>query len=254
MQLYPSALGDLRGLSPDRMQKLRCLIGHLPFGIHEYLPDPVDYVTILRHPVDRFLSKYGYLRNNKWVSDQIGLDEKQLASLDAYIDAQLERNATNVQTRQISGCVDFSNPVPPFREPVPVEMLDRAMDNLENQFAVVGLQERFDESLLLMKHAFGWKDIAYDRRNLTPRRFKEQETLPHVRARIEGSNELDMQLYEFAQDLFARRLSQYDPGLEKELKALKRKNLRKAQWSRIRLRATKLVQRAGRRLNLRSQP
>jgi hypothetical protein len=63
-----------------------------------------------------------------------------------------------------------------------------------------------------------------------------------------------MQLYEFAQDLFARRLSQYDPGLEKELKALKRKNLRKAQWSRIRLRATKLVQRAGRRLNLRSQP
>ena len=168
MHLYPSAFGEFREKSAEQLKNIRCLIGHLSYGVHEYLPGPVDYVTILRNPVDRFLSKYAYLHNNKWVADQIGVEEEQIESVEAFIELQIQRNAMNFQTRQISGCVDFLNPMA-FAEPVTIDTLEIAKQNMREEFAVVGLQDRFNESLLLMKHAFGWGNVCYQKKNVTTR-------------------------------------------------------------------------------------
>jgi hypothetical protein len=39
-------------------EKLDVLIGHIPYGVHEYIDTPCEYVTVLRHPVERAMSKY----------------------------------------------------------------------------------------------------------------------------------------------------------------------------------------------------
>lgn len=223
MHLYPNAFSEFRALPAEQIKNIRCLIGHLSYGVHEYLPGPVDYVTILRNPVDRFLSKYAYLHNNKWVAEQIGAEENQIESVEAFIELQIQRNTMNFQTRQISGYVDFLNPMT-FTEPVTTDTLEIAKQNMRTEFAVVGLQDRFNESLLLMKHAFGWGNVCYQKKNVTSRPVLKSEISPKTRDLIERHNELDMQLLEYAQELFEERIQDYGPQFERDLKNFEFKN------------------------------
>ena len=224
MLQYPSAFNDFRNLTEDQTAKIRCLIGHLPYGIHEYLPGPVKYATILRNPIDRFLSKYAYLCNNQWVADQLGVEDKQIESLEAFIEMQLQRNAMNFQTRLISGYVDISSPMPPFDEPVTVDTLETAKKNLKNDFAVVGLQDRFNESLVLMKRAFGWGNVCYLKQNVTSRPVPRKNVSSQTRSLIERHNELDMQLFEFAQERFTEQIQAYGPRFERDWQDFEIKN------------------------------
>lgn len=32
--------------------------GHIPFGLHNYINEPFEYITVLRHPAERIMSKY----------------------------------------------------------------------------------------------------------------------------------------------------------------------------------------------------
>lgn len=46
-----------KNLSREQRQKIKVLKGHMSFGLHEYLPRPSTYITMLREPVERvFLS------------------------------------------------------------------------------------------------------------------------------------------------------------------------------------------------------
>ena len=39
----------------------RVFSGHMAFGLHEYIPGPCVYVTMLRHPIDRIASYYDWV-------------------------------------------------------------------------------------------------------------------------------------------------------------------------------------------------
>jgi len=49
----------------ERASKADIVVGHIPYGLHNHLVDgrEYDYMTILRHPVERVLSKYYYTTN-----------------------------------------------------------------------------------------------------------------------------------------------------------------------------------------------
>ena len=49
---------DFKRLSPQEKRKIRFIRGHLPFGLHQYINNPYDYITMLRHPVERAVSWY----------------------------------------------------------------------------------------------------------------------------------------------------------------------------------------------------
>src|SRR4051795_5479521 len=38
----------LRKLSPDRLKKIRMFKGHMLYGLHDDLPQPATYITVLR--------------------------------------------------------------------------------------------------------------------------------------------------------------------------------------------------------------
>lgn len=70
-------------------------------------------------------------------------------------------------------------------------------------FAVVGLTEGFDESLILLRRTFGWSKLHYPPANFSLRRGGRP--VPRsVLERIEALNWLDADLYEYAQ----RRMQQ----------------------------------------------
>src|SRR5450432_99116 len=55
----------LRKLSRSRLQRTRMFKGHMLFGLHEVLPQPATYITVLRDPVERVLSAFYFMRSYK---------------------------------------------------------------------------------------------------------------------------------------------------------------------------------------------
>ena len=56
LDVLPRDLEIFLNLPEQPRSKIRVLEGHLQFGLHEHLSVPVDYVTMLRDPVDRIIS------------------------------------------------------------------------------------------------------------------------------------------------------------------------------------------------------
>jgi hypothetical protein len=84
--------------------------------------------------------------------------------------------------------------------------LDQAKENLDQWFGVVGLVEHFDESLLLMKKRYGWKDVSYYRRNVTPDRPEKEDYPQRVVREIKNRNRLDTELYEYGSERLVKKL------------------------------------------------
>ena len=64
LELYHGIGADdverLRRMEARDWQQVRAVAGHMEYGIHELIPFPVRYVTMLRDPVDRIVSHYSY--------------------------------------------------------------------------------------------------------------------------------------------------------------------------------------------------
>jgi hypothetical protein len=100
-------------------------------------------------------------------------------------------------------------------------MLERAKYNIQQNFALVGIMARFDETYGLMSKLFDWPIKHYLPRNVAQQRSNIKEISVQTIRLIEKFNALDMELYEHATRLFADRLGQTD--IENEVRLLKEK-------------------------------
>src|SRR5262245_34850495 len=55
----------LRSVPQERIASLRLVSGHIPYGMHELLPAPSLYITLLRDPVQRALSQYRHVLRDR---------------------------------------------------------------------------------------------------------------------------------------------------------------------------------------------
>jgi hypothetical protein len=126
------------------------LSGHLPYGMHRVMKHPYFYVTMLRDPAARLLSQYRFgMQRGGWNED---------ASISEVIQKGLL--ADNLQTRMIAGLGNQATPCT-------TETLKTAIQNLRSEYTIVGISERFDDTLKLMIALLGWPDIAYGKRQVT---------------------------------------------------------------------------------------
>ena len=161
---------------------IRSIAGHTLKPYVDFGRD-LTWFTFLRNPVDRFLSHYQH---------QYRSVEKFRIPLRDWM-RTYERQ--NWMTRMIAGTED-------------VEAAKQILAN----FAFVGLMERFDESLLLLKHlAIPDLDIAYKPKNVSARMATSFDD--HLSEVIE-QNSLDIELYEYAEN---RLQSQLDSLGEQEI-------------------------------------
>jgi hypothetical protein len=214
------AIDDLRALDPADRARLRLVHGHLAYGLHEALPGPCSYFTLLREPVDRVASFFYFVREQ---GDHYLYDLSRSAGMDlaGFMESGVTIMVDNGQTRQISGVWDDVAYGACDRE-----VLELAKENLRRSFDVVGLSERFDESLLMLGRRYGWRHLYYTRENVTTRRPPRRELPRTHRLAVERYNALDAELHAFATERFADRLAALGPGFPREVDSFRRRNAR----------------------------
>jgi hypothetical protein len=161
----------------------KCIIGHNQFGIHRNLNRPFQYITFLRNPVERVISEYYFT-----------LPYHHL-SFEKYLDFGYDYknyNPNEMQTRWATGQNTIN--------------LELAKSNLSTYFPIIGITERFAESVFLMKKQFGWGDISYQKQNITPNRPSVKEIELNIIDKILKRNTFDLQLYQWATKLFDKQL------------------------------------------------
>lgn len=209
------SISQLKEMDAAKRVKIRMLIGHMGYGLHDLLAPPTTYFTILREPVDRVISFYYFVQRTgaHYLHDFVLKDNVGLTD---FVKSKISIMTDNFQVRLISGVWDQY----PYGE-CPREVLEQAKQNLQNKFAVVGLTEEFDKTLILLKRAFGWRHVYYMRQNVTKNRPQAASFSRQTLNVVREYNQLDLELYAFAKKLFAEEIKQQGLSFSVEAKTFR---------------------------------
>lgn len=235
----------LRSLTPARRDAIRCVQGHVPYGIDQWLRPPVTYLTMLREPIARLVSDYNYVMSvpEHTVRRLVG---GKIVSLEEFVDLRIARGLANTYTLMLSGCINWDD----FKaSPVPThDMLEAAKLNM-NGFAGVGLTERFDESLILFQQSLEWSNCWYLHENVTAKQFVDCRRLgSDLLERIRTCIALDIELYAYAVRLFESRISQAGPDFPHKVAAFQQANAMRRGRLRVARKLRNVLRRASDRL------
>lgn len=203
--LWPTSLRGLvrfTVLPPKNLRDIRVVGGHFNYGIHEPRFSDFVYFTFLRDPVDRVASFYYYRKRSPQESDYRIINDGRL-SLRQYVALGKAKETDNGMVRRISGAG-----MRPGFGACPPELLARAIENVEKHFAAVGLQERFPESLALLRRLFRWPEGPVEAVNVDPGRPLRSELEPETVRLLERFNELDLEFYRWAADRFEKSVTE----------------------------------------------
>ena len=187
--------------SISQTEKIKIIEGHFAYGFHKYF-DNYKYITILRNPVERSISYYYFIRQQRWHWLHKMADSLSLRAFVSIMPA-------NEQSTAIAGSLDkidpktISSPISPqsLLNHITLQQAKKHLDNM-----TFGLTERFHESLDIFQHELGLNSSGYgiynEARNRPFIEEIEADTLDFIRNR----NLIDVKLYEYAQALFDKRL------------------------------------------------
>ncbi len=217
-------LQDYLDLPDEEKAKFRCLLGHMPYQIKQHQPTPVVYFAFFREPLKRMISHYYWC-----ISRENGIGKRivneQISLADFLLSKDITVQADNFQVRILANDeMVTNNERIDMTQPCDQAMLEKAVDRLERQFRIVCLQERFDESVLLLRHAFGWRTPYYKSKNVVKKKPARIQLPSDVEAAVKERNRFDYALYEYVTDRFERQVTQMGPDFERELHAFRLMN------------------------------
>ena len=197
----------MQEVAEDPPARLNVVHGHVLNWPDIPWPEHTKFCTILRDPVERSLSHYYWLRQR---------DPGFTMSLDDAITSGAV--PANLQTWVLAAADESKGELTRAALKTAVAALDR--------FDVVGLTERFDESVALMTRAFGWPWLLYARQNATQARKPRSEIPAKTIKLIERYNALDIELHKHATERLEADLAKAGPRLGAEVAAVQRANER----------------------------
>lgn len=227
--IYEEKIKEFKNLPEFERSNKKVYFGHFPYGLHNYIPQPYIYATILREPIERVVSLYSYVYKDP-THPFYGKFDFTKIPISRFVESGITLETDNEQTRFLSG-ID-----PEFGQ-CSSEMLETAKENLRKDFLVVGLSEYFDETVLLLKLALGWKiplqeslknflfstsSPYYEKTNVSKHRINKEELLTDDLNAIIKYNEFDIQLYSYAEKLFFEQIKEHGFSFKSKLKKLKK--------------------------------
>ena len=180
--------------------RLRSILGHdvRAYSDLETVVPGIDWVAFMREPLTRTASHYQY----DFQVGGVDLPFEEWVSHDAVCDRQ---------TRIIAG---------------PGGTAGEAIDLL-GRFALVGLTERFDESLVMLGRKVGLRDLRYARKWVAPRDDIKKALLanPETREMLAAVNREDLAVYEHVlQEIYPKQKAEYGIGLDDDVAEFRRRN------------------------------
>lgn len=168
------------------------------------------YMTVLRNPVDRFISSYLYYHFSSKKHIQAILDpEHRNESLEECLRLQHSGCAHNLMTKYFCGHESYCHKGSD-------EALQQAKRNLHQHFAAVGIMEEIEISLRVFKAILPRYFSSLKLENSGLRRLNKNEqslsVSQELRETITQFNRADVQLYEHAKQLLHQRASRCAVG------------------------------------------
>ncbi len=173
---------------------LRCISTHALCPQTNFLPIArMEYITLLRDPVDRYISQFYYSserRGKQWDFERF---------------LEVEEN-TNFQVRKIAGRDD----------------LELAKKTIDEKFLAVGVVEKFDEFLSQLGACIEGKalDTAYRKANARSISTGEQELKDRFDSEIRARNQLDIELYQHCLERITASSGHREAGNSQESRSL----------------------------------
>ncbi len=185
-----------------KKQKLKVIANHTHFNVHKdyglNIKKPF-YYTILRNPVDRFISHYSFFYYKNGYENFGG---KKLNDLPEEVLDALLLKLGNVQTRFISN-VKFSKAFGLDN------ILKVAKFNLEHEFSDFGILEDIPNSIDRLESCTpNWLTFnqKFPNKN-TNKIIRKEELSSRIIDKIKMNNSLDISLYKFAKQLIENKTS-----------------------------------------------
>lgn len=176
------------------------LYGHMSFGLHRVLKGICTYVGLVRHPVDRVVSSYYFMREQPahplyLTANTYTLKELLTNDMGLY----LEDNFNNHQTRILAGIQTHvaEERFPCLAAHIPQEMdYWLAIDNLAAYFSFTGCLEQMPERSAELFDALNIEhdDTSFPHVGQTSGRLEVDRDVSDI---ILEKNQLDLRLWEY---------------------------------------------------------
>jgi hypothetical protein len=171
-------------------------------------------------------------------------------SLTEFVRFDHPASRPNAQTLHVAGASQEEA----HRDPEGV--LEKAKAHIDEHFAVAGITERFDETLMLMRRRLAWPRPPY---YVTSRVGKKSASAgqsptqrenmdPGTRAVIAEANGLDLELYAYVRDRFEDEVDAEGASFQEDVRAFQEANRRLAPFIAPPLKLTRTVRHSFRKL------
>ena len=189
-------------LTKTAKEHIALFAGHAPIhtGITE--ADNKQIMTLLREPVSRVKSFCQHVFEGKSPHLKEAFPPESFRLDDFLMCGNNE--LSNLQTKMLINDGSCDSPYK-IERMSPSEAKDLALDNLFNMVSCFGLQEFFDESLIIFSTFMGWKLPLYNSMNVR-KPFNSIEFNENHIEKIKELNAIDISVYEAAKKKFCALL------------------------------------------------
>ena len=182
------------------------------------MPDGTIFTTLLRSPVDQFLSVF----NNFELKSEIRNLRPHQDPYEEFFrnPEKIAKMSSDAIFHLIQNSMSFDLGLEPkfFKDP---EAVDAFIQKIDKDFHLVMILELLDESLVLLKRLMCWSlsDLIYVK--LSVNNEYSASVAPHVTEKIKKWNSVDQQLYDYFYRKMKKIISQQDNEFQQEVELLK---------------------------------
>ncbi len=219
--------------------KTKVITGHSSFGVHDLVPGPYAYFTLLRDPVDEFISGYYWFITGipkDAHQKHIGMPLEEFG-IEQYVE-YAENNGYDTYTltnwlathwhgeragKKVHSGISINRNGFLVQETCTEEMFDLAIKNIETHYAFVGITEKYAESVFLLGKMMRWdRLIPYAQTNRAKKPVQKSTLSPDILDRIKKFRFYDLKLYAMAKEWFSNLVEKegvyQDPAFSSYLK------------------------------------